>query len=57
MWDFDCVSLYSSAMWDKNSIFPKIETGYAFTPDMINELVENFNTQTFTKGPAILKIK
>ena len=27
LWDFDCVSLYPSAMWYKNSIYPKIETG------------------------------
>ena len=27
LWDFDCVSLYPSAMWDKNSIYPKIENG------------------------------
>ena len=41
LWDFDAVSLYPSAMWDKNSIYPRIETGYAFTRDMNNELVEN----------------
>ena len=57
LWDFDCVSLYPSAMWDKNSIYPKIETGYAFTRDMNDELVEKFNNQTFTQGSAILKIK
>ena len=28
LWDFDCVSLYPSAMWDENSIYAKIETGY-----------------------------
>ena len=28
------LSLYPSAMYDENSIYPKIETGYAFTPDM-----------------------
>ena len=44
-------------MWDKASIYPRIETGYAFTPDMNNELVEKFNTQTFTQGSAILKNK
>ena len=44
-------------MWDKSSIYPKIETGYAFTPDMNDELVEKFNNQTFTQGSAILKIK
>ena len=57
LWDFDCVSLYPSAMWDKNSIYPKIETGYAFTRDMNDELVEKFNNQTFPQGCAILKIK
>ena len=50
--DFDAVSLYPSAMWDENSIYPRIETGYAFTRDMNNELVEKF-----TQGSAILKIK
>ena len=30
-WDCDAVSLYPSAMWDENSIYPRIETGYAFT--------------------------
>ena len=57
LWDFDAVSLYPSAMWDENSIYPRIETGYAFTRDMNNELVEKFNNQTFTRGSAILKIK
>ena len=27
LWDFDAVSLYPSAMWDKNSIYPRVETG------------------------------
>ena len=44
-------------MWDKASIYPTIETSYAFTPDMNDELFENFNFQTFTQGSAILKIK
>ena len=57
LWDFDAVSLYPSAMWDEKSIYPRIETGYAFTRDMNNELVEKFNNQTFTQGSAILKIK
>ena len=57
LWDFDCVSLYPSAMWDKKSIYPKIETGYAFEKHMNEELVEKINIQTFTQGSAILKIK
>ena len=28
--DFDATSLYPSAMWDDNSVYPKIETGFAF---------------------------
>ena len=57
LWDFDAVSLYPSAMWDEKSIYPRIETGYAFTRDMKDELVEKFNNQTFTQGSAILKNK
>ena len=55
LWDFDAVSLYPSAMGDPESTYPRIETGYAFTPDKIDELVENFNTQTFNQGSAVLK--
>ena len=57
LWDFDAVSLYPSAMWDPKSIYPKIETGFAFEKHMNNELVEKFNNQTFTQGSPILKIK
>ena len=57
LWDFDAVKLYPSAMWDKNSKYPKIETGYAFEKHMNNELVEKFTNQTFTQGSAILNIK
>ena len=56
-WDFDAVSLNPSAMWDPKSIYPKTETGYAFTKDMIDDLVEKFNNQTFYQRSAILKIK
>ena len=44
-------------MSDEMSIYPRIATGYAFTPDMNNDLVEKFDNQTFTQGSAILKIK
>ena len=57
LWDFDAVSLYPSAMWYENSIYPRIETGYAYTRDMNDTLVEMFNNQTFTRGSATLKIK
>ena len=57
LWDFDAVSLYPSAMWDEKSIYPKNETGCAFTRDMNDELVNKFNTGNFNQGSAILKIK
>ena len=58
--DFDATSLYPSAMWDKNSVYPKIETGFAFKPDMNDIYVEAFNNQTFNEDgdeSAILTIK
>ena len=57
LWGFDAVSLYPSAMWDENNIYPRIETGYAYIEDMNDELVENSKNQIFTQGSAFLKIK
>ena len=57
LWDFDATSLYPSAMWDEKSIYPRIETGYAFTRDMNKFLVHKFNNGNFNQGSAILKIK
>ena len=57
LWDFDAMSLYPSAMSDEKSIYPKIETGYAYTKDMNDELVEKFSNQRFTQGCEISKIK
>ena len=56
LWDFDCVSLYPSAMWDRDSMYPKIENGYALEKHMKKELVEKFVVQIFSQGSAILKI-
>ena len=56
LWEFDIVSLYPSAMSDPESIYSRIESGYVFTKDMNNELVNKFNTQTFTQGSAFFKI-
>ena len=39
----------------KNSINPKIETGYAFTTDMNKKPVKKFNTGIFTQGSPIKK--
>ena len=58
--DFDATSLYPSAMWDCNSVYPKIETGFAFKPHMNHVYVEAFNNQTFNEDgneSAILTIK
>ena len=58
--DFDATSLYPSAMWDENSIYPKIETGFAFKPHMNDIYVEAFNNQTFNEDgdeSALLTIK
>ena len=60
MMDFNASSLYLSAMWDKNSVYPKIETGFAFNPHMNNVYLEAFNKQTFNQDgdeSAILKTK
>ena len=56
-WDFDAVRLSPSTMLDENSIYPRIETGYAYTRDMNDEIVNKFNNRTFNEGSAILKIK
>ena len=58
--DFDATSLYPSAMWDENSVYPKIEFGFAFTPHMNDVYVETFNNQSFNENgdeSAILTIK
>ena len=57
LWDFEAVSSYPSAMSDEKSIYPRIETSYAYTPDMNNEPVENFNSGNFTQGSAIFEAK
>ena len=56
--DFDATSLYPSAMWDENSLYSKIETGFAFKPYMNIVYVEAFNNQTFNQdgdASAILR--
>ena len=58
--DFDATSLYPSVMWDEKSVYPKIESGFAFKPRMNNVYVEAFNNQTFNQDgeeSAILRIK
>ena len=58
--DFDATSLYPSAMWDENSVYQKIENGFAYKPHMNDFYVEAFNNQTFNEDgneSAILTIK
>ena len=60
MMDFDSTSLYPNAMWDNNSVYPKIETAFAFEPDMIDVFVKVFNIQSSSQDgdeSAILRIK
>ena len=47
--DFDATSPYPGAMWDEKSVYPKIETGFAFKPHMNDIYVEAFNNQTFNE--------
>ena len=49
MMDFDATSLYPSAMWDENSDYPKIDSGFAVKRHMKNVYVEAFNNQTFNQ--------
>ena len=49
MRDYDCVSLYRSAMWDSKSIYPRIETVYAFTKDMKDGSLKNLITKLLLK--------
>ena len=44
---FDFTSSYPFSMWDKNSVYPKIENGFAFKPPMNDVYVEAFIIQTF----------
>ena len=51
---FDATSLYPSAMVE--GIYPKIETGYAFTKDMSSDVANQFNSGKTDFASAILKI-
>ena len=55
MMDFDATLLHPSAMWGQNSVYPKIETGFAFEPHMNNVYVEAFTNQTFNQDLTILR--
>ena len=48
--DFDAMSLYLSALWDEKSVYPKIETGFAFKQPLNDIYVEAFNVQSFSQN-------
>ena len=57
---FDAKSLYPSAIWAENSVYPRIETGFVFKTHMKRTYVDAFNNQTFNQDgneSAILGIK
>ena len=57
---YDGNSLYPSAMYDCESVYPKIETGFVFRPHMNKTFVEALNNQTFNEDgeeSAMLSIK
>ena len=47
--EYDATSLHPSAMWDEKSVYPKIETGFAFKAHMNDISVETFNNQSFNQ--------
>ena len=58
--DFNATSLYPSAVWDENSVYLKIENGFASAPHMNDVYVKTFNNQTFNEEgneSAIFRIK
>ena len=58
--DYDATSLYTSAMWDEKSVYPKIELGFDFKTGMKDVYLEAFKNQSFNQygdESAILKIK
>ena len=44
--NFDATFLYPSAVWVKNSVYPKLETGFAFKSHMKELYVDAFKNQT-----------
>ena len=49
MMDFDATSWYPSAMWDENSVCPKLEIGFDFKPHLKKTYVDAFNDRTFNE--------
>ena len=53
--DYGATNLCFPAMWEGKSLYPKIETGYALTPDVDDKIVEKLDI-LFYKGSAFLKV-
>ncbi|PAA48597.1 hypothetical protein BOX15_Mlig030240g1 [Macrostomum lignano] len=54
--NFDGVSLYPSAMSDKDSEYPRAETARVFDISEEKDFLAQFNSQTFRPKTAVLKI-
>ena len=57
---FDANSLYPSAVYDDQSVYPKTETSFAYKPHMNDVNVEVFNNQSIIEDgdeSAIIKTK
>ena len=57
---YDGNSLCPFGMWDEKSVYPKIESGFAFKSHMNDVYVKTFNIQTFNQDvneSAILEMK
>ena len=60
MMDFDASNSHPSAIWDENSVYPKMESGFVFQPHMNKIFVNAFNNQTFHEHgneSTILRVK
>ena len=58
--NFDPTTFYPSAKFYENSVYPEIETGYAFKRQLNAIFVIDFNNKTFNQDgndSAILKTK
>ena len=44
--DFDAISLYTSAMWDNDSVYRKRESGYTLKHHKDDVFLNNFDNQT-----------
>ena len=47
--DFGTTSLYPFEMWDNDSVYPNIKTGYKYKPHMSDVTVNYFDSQTLNQ--------